>query len=407
MKSIFIVGLLYLSGLFIGLDDNKDEPIKLDVQKVLEKGHDINLSEYAVSIEYIPFETKSETVLGWVNLFDTDGRNYYCATAHKSDNISVFDENGKYVRKIGNKGRGPKEYQTLTKFSVEKNKYGAVEIGVSGNTECVVYDGNNNYLKGIKFKDLKNSSGNIYLGCAKYNADESYLLLGSALVRPYGTKEMLYTIDRYGNICDSLDLGGTTTYRQSTVIPGYGERKINVLSPSSLYLFDNHLRLFKGSADTLFFLDDELNKTAAFLLSYGKYSEEEDFRIGVDNILETENFLILKYYADLKRFQAICNPIHSDNNARVGLLVYDKKEKTFKALRYNNTFNTLGFVNDLDNGAPFVPQFAKNGKVYQFIDAVKFIDMAQKSSSSKMKEVAAELTEESNPVLVVVTLKRY
>ena len=166
------------------------------------------------------------------------------------------------------------------------------------------------------------------------------------------------------------------------------------------------MRLFKGSADTLFFLDDELNKTAAFVLSYGKYLEEEDFRIGVDNILETENFLILKYYADLKRFQAICNPIHSDNNARVGLLVYDKKEKTFKALRYNNTFNTLGFVNDLDNGAPFVPQFARNGKVYQFIDAVKFIDMAQKSSSSKMKEVAAELTEESNPVLVVVTLKR-
>ena len=43
--------------------------------------------------------------------------------------------------------------------------------------------------------------------------------------------------------------------------------------------------------------------------------------------------------------------------------------------------------------------------MYQIIDAFDFIEMAEKSTSARMKEIAAQLTEESNPVVVEVTLK--
>lgn len=43
--------------------------------------------------------------------------------------------------------------------------------------------------------------------------------------------------------------------------------------------------------------------------------------------------------------------------------------------------------------------------MYQIIDAITFMDLASKCNSLKMKEVATKLTEESNPVLVEVTLK--
>ena len=43
--------------------------------------------------------------------------------------------------------------------------------------------------------------------------------------------------------------------------------------------------------------------------------------------------------------------------------------------------------------------------MYQLVDAIKFMDYAEQSSSQKMKEIAAQLNEESNPVMVVVTLK--
>ena len=54
---------------------------------------------------------------------------------------------------------------------------------------------------------------------------------------------------------------------------------------------------------------------------------------------------------------------------------------------------------------PFYPTYIKDGKMYQMLDAIDFIEFAEISSSAKMKEVSASLTEESNPVLVIVTLK--
>jgi hypothetical protein len=43
--------------------------------------------------------------------------------------------------------------------------------------------------------------------------------------------------------------------------------------------------------------------------------------------------------------------------------------------------------------------------MYQLIEAIDFIEMAEKSTSARMKEVASQLTEDSNPVVVEVTLK--
>ena len=79
--------------------------------------------------------------------------------------------------------------------------------------------------------------------------------------------------------------------------------------------------------------------------------------------------------------------------------------KTTITLRYNSDYNLAGFTNDLDGGMPFYPIYIKDGKMYQMLDARDFIEYAEVSNSAKMKEVAATLTEESNPVLVVVTLK--
>lgn len=40
-----------------------------------------------------------------------------------------------------------------------------------------------------------------------------------------------------------------------------------------------------------------------------------------------------------------------------------------------------------------------------FLDAGKFIELSEKYNSQKMKEIAAQLTDESNPVMIAVTLK--
>jgi hypothetical protein len=64
-----------------------------------------------------------------------------------------------------------------------------------------------------------------------------------------------------------------------------------------------------------------------------------------------------------------------------------------------------GFVNDLDGGAPFVPRYIKDGKMYQIMEAIRFMDLADKCKSPAMKKVAASMNEDSNPVLIEVVLK--
>ena len=85
--------------------------------------------------------------------------------------------------------------------------------------------------------------------------------------------------------------------------------------------------------------------------------------------------------------------------------IYDRKNGTTKALKYNDTYGFAGFTNDLDGGMPFYPTYMNDGKMYRLVDAVDFIEFAQMGNSARMKEVASKLTDDSNPVLVVVTLK--
>ena len=98
------------------------------------------------------------------------------------------------------------------------------------------------------------------------------------------------------------------------------------------------------------------------------------------------------------------NPSLSYKERRTGVL-YNKIKDISYSPAYDSFYESFGLTNDIDGGAPFWPKFMTKKKMYQIIDAIDFIEMAEKSTSARMKEVAAQLTEESNPVVVEVTLK--
>ena len=72
----------------------------------------------------------------------------------------------------------------------------------------------------------------------------------------------------------------------------------------------------------------------------------------------------------------------------------------------SNTYRLEKGLNDnIENGEPFWPDHIIGNKMYCIVSADLFIEEAEKSNSQKMKDVAATLTDESNPVIVVATLK--
>ena len=86
-------------------------------------------------------------------------------------------------------------------------------------------------------------------------------------------------------------------------------------------------------------------------------------------------------------------------------IMYDKANDKTRLLKFTEDLRGGAFLNDLDGGLPFWPIHIHNNKMYMACDAGKFIELSQKYNSPKMKEVAAKITEDSNPVLIEVILK--
>lgn len=151
-----------------------------------------------------------------------------------------------------------------------------------------------------------------------------------------------------------------------------------------------------------------MNMKPAYMLDFGKYrnslkADWEENKVLISGVQFQENSRFIMF-----RISLGVNNILPDQNgldSRILTIVYDKSKQTTYALKYHKGLAVSGFANDLDNGMPFRPMAMLGNKMYQFVDAAVFIAMASKTNSIQMKEIASKLTEESNPVLIEITLK--
>ena len=85
--------------------------------------------------------------------------------------------------------------------------------------------------------------------------------------------------------------------------------------------------------------------------------------------------------------------------------LYDKKEERLISLAQDEVSAVSGFVNDMDGGINFTPDFFTGGKMYQIVEADLFMEYAQTSDSPRMKRIAERISEDSNPVMIEATFK--
>ena len=141
-----------------------------------------------------------------------------------------------------------------------------------------------------------------------------------------------------------------------------------------------------------------------YKLDFGEYVSAEYHGAGLNfardhGFIEMESLIALVVLFSASEFPDIAA------DYRFSKFIYDKKSGRTYCLPFYEDCGYAGFENDLDGGIPFFPLHHNDGKACQLVDAAVFIEMAQKCSSAKMKQVASSLTEESNPVLIEVTLK--
>jgi hypothetical protein len=105
---IILGGVLF----FLSCSENNKTRINKDKVSIgidVTKATSFDINSVADLVKYVPLETNNESLIGSINkLYIVNDS--ILVFDRKTKNIFLFNQNGKFVRKIGKKGNGPSEY---------------------------------------------------------------------------------------------------------------------------------------------------------------------------------------------------------------------------------------------------------------------------------------------------------
>ena len=367
----------------------------IDIEKGLQRGGTVNLSEICSSVEYIALQTETNSIVGarpTLNILN----DLLLITYRNSNNCMVFDSKGIFKSTIGQRGNSKKEYTHIGGLNVlEDSSY----VAIRDFSKIIVYNSEGFFVRGIPFENVTKDGYSVqnllYIGGDKYCVTQYNF---------ESDRDKLSVIDNSGEVLFSHYFGARSVLRDFAKIDG----KMNVVSFGGhphIYRFENEVRCLNPRNDTIFSFSNELEKNPSFLVNLGDYKTKPDAPKGVNvkiiynSFSENNDYLFFNFVTSSRVFSFM------DPNDRYGYVLYDKAKGEVIALSYDSAFNKTGLTNDIDNGMPFWPYLIAGNKMYQIVDALTFINMSLNSSSAKMREIASNLTENSNPVVVVATLK--
>lgn len=392
-RFIFQLNLALLMFILLGCssDDSKTntENMIVDFASYLDVDAEFaNLSEYVSDFEYIPIATNANFLLSDIGCIATSD-NYIYVFSTNPRNVYQLDCNGKYVKQIGVSGRARNEYIAVRSLHAD-NKSISLEFG----RKIITYNAQSGEIQSLYEPadfNCKNFGKVVFLKNGT-----------TSIMNSTDQKDVVYIFDPDKKIKDSLQVFNTVTKKAKTsmspeniVVMGNPTKQIKhpveitldwQYSPK-IYSYNENLRIISPFADTVLTYKD--GKMVPFLtVNYGNITQQDRFEptikpnlaIDASSFMESDNLVL---FALLNGQKCIINKADGS------------------ALNLDN-----GFVNDLDGtGETFWPLKIEGNKMYQIVSADLFIEAAAKSNSQKMKQVAATLTEESNPVIVVATLK--
>ena len=387
MKSVY--SILFILLLFMaGCEGNKqsaDDFITVDV--TAKYPYKKLILQDFMDVEYIPLETNDEFVCG--NFVRAVGRNHVVVTNRSNDgNIYVFDRKGRALRKINRKGQGGEEYNGLSSIVLDEDN-NELFINDSYSNKIQVYD-----LKG-NFK-RKLSTNKDFLFVDMYNFDEEHLIChdsfnDNSTVAFHAGQSFMLISKLDGSISKEIQI--PYEEKKSIVIKTPKDEKTGMYSvfmPSSVFpivpYFDDYV-LDEISADTIY--------------SYSSNNTMKPLIVRTPPIcsMAPERFLLLSLLTDRYYFMEI---IEKKRLFPFSNIVYDRQEKALFSYKVYNSDYT-------DEEEAFLKSVPLNREIpsCQYLEAYKLVeDYEGGRLKGKLKEVAAKLDSEDNPVIMLIKHKK-
>lgn len=432
--SLLLIGVFVLLGCS---SNKKQEPISRSGVPVINLSEDVStvpsllLSEAAEKLEIVPLEMTDESVLSDItemqvtdhNIWIDHGREFY---------IYRFSRTGKFLNRIGSIGQGPGEYVNYLTFLVDEDKK---EVYIfSTNNGVLVYDFEGGFKKQISdFQTMVGMFSSIYkqyiLNNHKFFAIQNFGLYRSV------DKDSLWSFVSLDDNFQKKRLFKNPVHvgKEEQIIANRAnmDRMVNYWMEylTSVDIYNGQLTLKYPDTDTIYCYDDATNQ---LLPQYAIFTDEEKGDYEATHLWFKDRkafdyFSIFSYYPT-KDFVYLIG----SKGEEVYTYCYNKKDGSVRLQKRQSAITERDvpwfsfplrqmkrdFVLDNDlGGGDFTVDSRSSGKYW--IDILEpggdenWIDIDQIKSStvideSKKKELIRVLesaTEDSNPILMIATLK--
>jgi hypothetical protein len=388
MKPTNPILVIILLAAIAGCGGNKqstDELITVDVTKSYSSKKELILQDF-MDVEYIPLETNDDFINQGYKLYI--GKRIILVLNRINDgDIFVYDRTGKALRKINRKGQGGEEYIDCFGIILDEDN-GEMFINDISLQKIHVYDLYGNFKRSFKHKkdhgsmfypDIFNYDKENLICYDQYNEEIPFVLISKQdgsitkeIKIPFEKKILLQQLLRDG---EKINIASPDPYRR--IITYKGNWMLSEVSSDTVYtlLPDYSLRPYLVRTPPIQSMDPEI-------------------------------FLMLRFFSDRYIFMETIKNVYDWDTSRgfpKTFMMYDKQEKAFSGYNvYNGDYTTKKeiYMNWL---RPVNHEIES----WQPLEAHQLVESYKKGElKGKLKEIAAKLNEDDNPVIMLIKHKK-
>jgi hypothetical protein len=357
----------------------REYPLKLVLENPDKLAKEHLLSEIASEIEYIPLETNQQSLIrNMKGAWFTEGGIY----VHTPNQLMLFDSQGKFLRNIGKKGRGPEEYQQCSQVAVDFTD-GSIWVYDVLSKALSHYD-----QTGSMRDRFTIPAGNVPADGIVLDGEGSLVMLFTDMVT--AGKGVVSDMAKIFTV--SGELLGTIP----STLPKKEQSNAMLMMPNeTMYVKDKEVYIKESRNDTLYRIDRD-GKHPHYIIAYPAHKMpletfyfNNDFGnkyIYMQRVVEGSTCIFLMYRFQSKLFTSTWNL--KDNSLAV-MPPVDGREPG-------------GYTDDLKYGATIWPRQRLSEK--EMLAWIQPLNIPQESLQ-KMKTAGMLVNADDNPVLQRVVLK--
>ncbi len=357
-----------------------------DVGAAIDNPRVFDLAEIAEKIEFIPLDdTHKESLVGNIDAIAESPDRWY--VQHFASPVKVFDKTGKFIDTRGVIGRGPDEFTWILGMVVDPvgdNLY------ISSFEKMVGYDRHGRVF-------ARSSS----LSAGQFAFHDGLLIAHTTSGNPdpepgsVVNRLMFYSPDL--EPVDSVraaDPGSSTVFARN---PNLTQTSFDI---DYLSYNGNSLMVKSGRVDTVFILREGA-LVPAYRLDMGSLAPPAGAFGEYPTVPWDTRFRLVRHSWDSSRYLLVW--------AGTGMMGGELWFCIFDRNGDGAGFSTAGPDGKsqfLAGGIAFAPEYIREGRLVGYMQALDIVDNAGSITNPDLRALAAGLREDSNPVIVVATLKK-